>query len=265
MKHIIGNPICEVNRNSEVLPIDNIDMSIGSRIREARRAAKLTQKALAQKVGMAQASLSELETGESQGTTMIASFASVLGINALWLETGKGSMNGAVRVDDENASTFIEESPKIPGSRPVRAGDPTNVVMIPRVRLRLRAGIAHFDTEPDMEGDGYEQIPIPVLASLGLEQKNLLALRVRGTSMEPMLFEDDVVVIDKSDNKPISREVYAVNFNGEACIKQLIYRGGQWYLHSLNPDHGPVNVISGQCSLVGRVVYQPGRVVTGRL
>jgi transcriptional regulator with XRE-family HTH domain len=70
-------------------------MSIGSRIREARRAAKLTQKELAQKVGMAQASLSELETGESQSTTMVGSFAAALGVNALWLETGKGAMVSA--------------------------------------------------------------------------------------------------------------------------------------------------------------------------
>jgi SOS-response transcriptional repressor LexA len=83
--------------------------------------------------------------------------------------------------------------------------------------------------------------------------------------MEPMLFEDDVVVINTADTRPISRELYAVNFDGEACVKQLLHQGGQWYLHSLNPDFKPINMRSGQCSIVGRVVYQPGRVVTGRL
>lgn len=67
-------------------------MSIGSRTREARKRAKMTQGALASRVGMKQSSLSELETGASNGTTMIASIASTLGVSALWLETGKGPM-----------------------------------------------------------------------------------------------------------------------------------------------------------------------------
>lgn len=65
-------------------------MSIGTRIREARKSAKLTQAQLATKVGMKQGTLSELETGESAGTTLIASLAAALGVSAFWLETGKG-------------------------------------------------------------------------------------------------------------------------------------------------------------------------------
>lgn len=65
-------------------------MSIGTRIREAREEAGLTQKQLAIRVGMRQPSLSQLETGESDGTTLIATFARELGVSAYWLETGRG-------------------------------------------------------------------------------------------------------------------------------------------------------------------------------
>jgi len=67
-------------------------MSIGSRIREARKARKMTQGQLAKKVGMSQGSLSELETGESAGTTNLAAIAHALQADAYWLETGKGEM-----------------------------------------------------------------------------------------------------------------------------------------------------------------------------
>lgn len=264
MSDSIGTPILSVNRYSDLVPQDNIGMSIGSRIREARRAAKMTQKELAKKVGLAQASLSELETGESQGTTMIASFAAALGVSALWLETGKGPTTPELHVVGSPGSPFVERPGELSDARPVRAGEGDSVE-IPRVKLRLRAGVANYDTEPDMNGDGHELIPRELLTALGLKAANLLAVRVRGTSMEPMMFEDDVVIIDKSDTKPISREVYAVNFDGDACVKQLLFKGGQWYLHSLNSDHKPVNVKSGQCSIVGRVVIQPTRVLTGRL
>jgi len=93
----------------------------------------------------------------------------------------------------------------------------------------------------------------------------LLALRVRDQGMEPMLFEDDWIVIDTTDIRRRSREVFAVNWNGEACIQQLVERGGQWYLNSVNPSFKPVNARSGQLNIVGRVVYQPGRPLGGRL
>lgn len=191
-----------------------------------------------------------------------------IGVSVTWLETGSGPMavGGKPQLSLVSSdSPFVNSTEAVAGVMPVRVGDEPDTVQIPRVKLRLRAGLSTFDTEPDMNGDGHEEIPRSVLVALQLDPRNLLAMRVRGTSMEPMLFEDDVVVIDKTDRRPINREVYAVNFEGEACIKQLLFRGGQWYLNSLHPDHGPVGIKSGQCSIVGRVVYQPGRVVTGRL
>jgi phage repressor protein C with HTH and peptisase S24 domain len=134
-----------------------------------------------------------------------------------------------------------------------------------RVRLKLRAGVSGYDVEPEMTNDGILAIPAEVISSLKVDPKRLLALRVRDQGMEPMLFEDDWVVIDTSDTVRRSREVYAVNWNGEACIQQLVERGGQWYLNYLNPDFHPFNTRSGQLSIVGRVIYQPGRIVTGRL
>lgn len=90
MGPIIGVPILSVNRNSYLNRADNIGMSIGTRIRDARKQANLTQGQLAARVGVKQSTISELETGESAGTTLIASFAKELGVPALWLETGKG-------------------------------------------------------------------------------------------------------------------------------------------------------------------------------
>lgn len=94
MEPIIGVPIFLVNRNSDCFCNENIAMSIGTRIRQARKSVGLTQKELAVKVGMNQSSLSELETGESTGTTIVATIANALGVNALWLEKGVGEMAG---------------------------------------------------------------------------------------------------------------------------------------------------------------------------
>jgi phage repressor protein C with HTH and peptisase S24 domain len=259
----MGSPVLPVNRFSGYVMDDNTGMSIGSRIKQTRKVIKMTQAELAKKSGLNQSTISDLEVGKSQGTTYLATLASALGVNALWLETGKGAMSPE-SVSAGSSSPFVQYDGPIENARPVRIGDP-DTVAIPRVKLRLRAGVANFETEPDLDVDGNELVPRAIIESLGLDPVNLMAIKVRGTSMEPMMFEDDVVIIDKSSRSPINRELFAVNFDGEACIKQMLYRGNEWYLNSINPDFGPVNVKSGQCSIVGRVVIQPTRVLTGRL
>lgn len=140
-----------------------------------------------------------------------------------------------------------------------------DIIEVPRIKLRLRAGSSSYDTVPDLSSLEPLRVLTPELGSLGLFPQRLLAMRVRDQGMEPMLFEDDWIVIDTGDTVPRSREVFAINWNGEACVQQLVERGGQWYLSSVNPDFKPINTRSGQISIVGRVVYQPGRRIGGRL
>mgnify|MGYP001602930571 CR=1 FL=1 len=66
-----------------------------TRLRYARRLRKLTQVKLAQLSGVKQASISDLERGESKsfrGSTLV-SIASSLRVNPEWLAHGKGPMD----------------------------------------------------------------------------------------------------------------------------------------------------------------------------
>lgn len=117
----IDVPIYDVNRKNYVELNKNAYMSIGERIKQARLAADLTQGELAGKVGIKQPTLSALENGGSEGSNYIASFAAALGVNALWLEAGKGPQYPvqnisakelqlviAYREASEEGKTFIE-------------------------------------------------------------------------------------------------------------------------------------------------------------
>jgi transcriptional regulator with XRE-family HTH domain len=153
----------------------------------------------------------------------------------------------------------------LPGVRPVRVGPDPDTIAIKRVNVRLHAGVMRLDPAHDETFGEDLHVPADVVVQLRCDPQNLRAFQVKGRSGEPMFFEDDVVVADISDTKAINRELYAIAFDGEACIKQMLHRGGQWYLHSINPEFGPINAKSGEIKIIGRVVYQPGRVVTGRL
>ena len=196
-----------------------------------------------------------------------ASKARLLGdflhVDPLWLETGAGHMEPAKPTP---APSIAEENPPfLEPARNIQVGDEPDTIPIRRVNIKLRAGIARFETEPVLEEGGVLHMPRSIIDQAKLTPHELLAIRVRGESMEPLLFEDDVIVIDTSDKVPVNKELYALNFEGDCCVKQLVKRNGDWYLYSVNPDFGPVNARSGQISIIGRVVYQPGRLLTGRM
>jgi transcriptional regulator with XRE-family HTH domain len=72
---------------------------IGMRLRHARKLRGLTQQELAKRSSVKQASISDLERGESKsfrGTTLV-SLAQTLQVNPDWLSQGKGQMD---RFDD---------------------------------------------------------------------------------------------------------------------------------------------------------------------
>lgn len=70
-------------------------LTYGQRLRLARTRAKLTQPALAKRVGIKQPSISGIETGEYSTSVHTVAFARVCGVSAQWLETGRGDMDAS--------------------------------------------------------------------------------------------------------------------------------------------------------------------------
>lgn len=69
--------------------IDGPCSTVGERLKLARAWAGLTQAKLAKKVGIDQASISQLECGESQRTSYVAELARACGVNTDWLAFGQ--------------------------------------------------------------------------------------------------------------------------------------------------------------------------------
>lgn len=64
-------------------------MNLGARIRASRKAAGLTQVALANRAGLKQSVISDLENGNVLTTTFLVNIAIALGVSPKWLQTGK--------------------------------------------------------------------------------------------------------------------------------------------------------------------------------
>jgi len=238
--------------------------TLAERLTWAREQKGLTQAALAKLSGVTQSTIGNLESGLRLSARRIIDIATALDVDPIWLANGQGTPQSAVAAPPPPPVASDVASPFVPAALRIKIGDEPDTIPIRRVRIELRAGFTGFETVPELEDGGVLHMPRDVIESRGLVPHALLAIGVKGDSMEPMFLSGDVVVVNTIDKSPVNRGVYAVNFKNESCVKQLIQRGGQWYLHSMNPDHDMVNVRSGECEIIGRVVYQPGRVILDR-
>lgn len=167
--------------------------TLKERLIAARKKAKFSQRALADAAGMSQPSYSELETGKSYTTAYIARLASVLGVNALWLETGEGSMDGSV--------------------------DAPNTL-----RGRMAAGTLNINDQPSIAPVLGDTLTGPtdsykgnkVVERIPMVNPDIYALEVKGDGMQPFADEGWAVVIDPQGRPDIlNRRVFVREKSGE--------------------------------------------------
>lgn len=164
-----------------------------------------------------------------------------VGCRAEWLETGHGEMVGGV---EQSAAVYLVAD--------------AEYIPVYYVNMRLRAGVTGFAAEQDPE----EKSPIVFrrdwLTRKGYQPQKLIAMRVKGASMEPNLFAGDTVLIDTAQTAAIDGGVYALNYEGEATIKRMVRDAGHWWLNSDNPDASryPRKLANGSVIVVGRVVHK---------
>lgn len=135
-------------------------------------------------------------------------------------------------------------------------GDP-DFYQIPKVQLQLSAGLTGFQTVPDIHDGSKLSVAKNWVDRNGYNPSCLLAITVKGDSMEPNLYEGDRVIINTADTKMSDGVVFAVNYEGQAVVKRLARERGEWWLTSDNQDqqrYRPKSCRSGECIIVGRVV-----------
>ncbi|GGJ06324.1 LexA family protein [Halopseudomonas pertucinogena] len=209
-------------------------MEYKDRVKAARKHAKLTQAALADAVGIKQASISELETGKSLSSTYNATIAKACGVDPVWLETGRGRMLPS----DSN----VEPGPDIRGRVPLISW--------------VQAGAWCEVEDLYAVGDAEEWMPCPT--SHG---PRTYALRVRGESMfnphERRSFRDgDIIFVDPDKLAENGSPVIAkLDDSQEATFKQLVIEGEERYLKALNPNWPDQIIrINGNATICGVVI-----------
>ena len=90
---------------------------------------------------------------------------------------------------------------------------------------------------------------------LGLKDGLAAIIRVRGSSMEPGLFDGDHIVVDTADRTPrVKGAVYVIRIDDAVMVKRVALAGGQLVVTSDNPLAG--RIPKGRITVIGRVVWQ---------
>ncbi|WP_349569442.1 XRE family transcriptional regulator [Azotobacter salinestris] len=174
-------------------------MDLKDRIKAARRHSRLTQGELAERVGVTQTSISDLERGKSQTTSFIAQIAVACGVDALWLASGQGEMLPG----------------KSSGESTVEPGPP---ITSPWRSIRI-VGTAQMGTEGYWyqldAADGYVEFPS--------KDPGAYALRLKGNSMAPAIKNGWVAVIEPNGQLIPGEYVMVRLHNDECMVKELLY------------------------------------------
>ncbi|KQW97123.1 hypothetical protein ASC94_10040 [Massilia sp. Root418] len=138
-------------------------------------------------------------------------------------------------------------------------------IPIRMVALHLQAGITNFETAENFDSDEKLHMPRQWIEENDFDPKSLLAIKVKGESMTPTMYEGDVVVINLRDKARVNGKMFAINFRGQAIVKRLKYERREWFLASDNPEYRQEPCKSGECDVVGRIVFFQARNFRDRL
>lgn len=234
---------------------------IADYVKQARTEAGMSGAALGAKLalelgterGHTKANISHWENQKhSPSLQQLMAIAKVTG-KSLPLQIVNAMQGGAAALSDEDLQKLLPGAMRV---RVVEDSDPS-LTQIPKVKLRLSAGISGFEIEPERYDGSTTTVPTDWMERHGYSRDKLIAIRVRGESMEPTLYEDDLVVINTADKQLVDSYVYAINYEGEPVVKRLERDGGQWWLKSDNQDqrkYGRKMCRGDACIIIGRVV-----------
>ncbi|MBF0110205.1 MAG: helix-turn-helix domain-containing protein [Magnetococcales bacterium] len=214
--------------------------TLNERIKLARKHAGITQKELAERVGISQTAIHKLEGGGSRSSRKTIAIALTCGVDPIWLDTGRGEMALPGIASCLADSHGIGEGGVPHHSYP----------LIGRIPLTTWDELIKFEG-PSMEHffpNVTSWIPVAPNAS-----DRAFALKVADDSMESEFLEGEIIIIDPKRDASHNRFLVAREGMNRPTFKQFILHGEQRYLKPLNSRY-PLIEVKGELQVFGSLV-----------
>lgn len=263
-----GIPFC----NFKGQPLNSIAMELKDRLKYARKKAGLTQVELAERAGLKQASISEIERGLTRSSGHLVKLAQICGVNPVWLSEGTQFPNDQWNItvgtkqpmlEMADADIVLESNMELLGELSGwDDGDPLEeddceVPYYAEVEFSGGAGM----TEVVEISDRKLRFSNATLRAAGVDCKSAACARVKGKSMERLILDGAAIGFDTQDIAIIDGEIYAFNHGGMLRVKYL-HRlpAGAVRIRSENSEEYPDEVMSAEqfrdeVRMLGRVFW----------
>lgn len=178
--------------------------TLAERLREARKAASMTQKTLGDAVGVSQAAIQKIETGRAAQTTKLLDIAKALRVRPEWLSSGTGAMR-ADGEDDKKPSHINHD-----------------VFRVDILDLAVSAGPGIVNQEFVAILHSVEYAPAEARHMFdGRKAENIRIINVRGDSMSGTIEPGDLLFVDISVKSFDGDGIYAFLYDDTAHVKRL--------------------------------------------
>lgn len=232
---------------------------LGAAIEHARKMKGVTKSAFANAMGVKPASVQDWvkygRIAKERISDLVEYFSDVVGPEHWGLDfVAQRPGVGVAKLPADKGNVLVWESESDLPDDPSR-------VWIDRYDYRFSAG------DGTVQWEVREKRALPFdggfFQKIGSRPQDCKLCIVRGDSMEPYLFNRDMMMVDSAKTSIRDGRVYAVIFEDEALVKQVFKQiGGSLVLHSYNSPKYPDKEIPADkleyLKIAGEVIYRSG-------
>ena len=174
------------------------------------------------------------------------------------METGKQRINDIFLIN--LADTFPIDIGDLFRTKSSKGSSGANTeadfISIPRFDIAASAG--HGALAESEISTGHYAFNRAWLGRRGLNPATLTVIAVRGNSMEPELYDQDLILLDQSKKEPGDGDMYVVRYFDELFVKRIQkIPDRRFQLHSTNRFYNPIEVKAfdnNDLTFIGKVV-----------
>ncbi len=200
-------------------------------------------------IGISYSKLHNYLTGVSAPTlNSLVALAVSTGVNIEWLATGRGPIRR-----DETSIREVQATYETV----IKNDFLEDFALIPGYLVQVSAG--HGAIAPDGEEPcRYLAFRRKWLKWRGFSEKELVIVWCKGDSMEPVIYNNDTLVVHTGQTKPVDGGIYVLRNHDQLWVKRIQSLPSAWVLLSDNPRYPPIEVPKDEqhnFQIVGKVVH----------
>lgn len=196
-------------------------MTLAIRLKQAREKKKLSQEALASRVGIKQQAVQRIEVGKVKSTGYVVQLARALGVTPDWLALGEEPLASNAAVAETRSNYSAAQTSQAP--------------------------LLSWQDIEEMANLPLKQWSGTCLPVLNLECDQCFALQVKDNSMssgivDTISFTKNDYIIAQANRKPESNDFVIAKLpdSAQAAFRRYVVENGQTYLKPLNPQYATI-------------------------